>query len=115
MALSIKWNDAWESVPFEYADEIAARIKDDMQPAHPLKKMEFTPVAKLWRRWKYLLESDDDSATLWLLDMHKKKRIKGKTCYWFKKLTAQDELDAVLQEDLKWWVQYMKDAGAWNV
>lgn len=85
-----------------------------MQPAHPLKKTEFTPVAKLWRRRKYLLELEDDSATLWLLDMHRRKRIKGKTCYWFKKLTTQDELDAVLQEDLKWWVQYMKDAGAWN-
>jgi hypothetical protein len=46
--------------------------------------------------------------------MDKKKRIKGKTCYWFKRLESQDELDRILDEDLQWWVQYMKDAGAWE-
>ena len=47
-----------------------------------------------------------------LLDMDKKKRIKGKTCCWFEKLASQDELDRILDEDLRWWIQCMKDAGA---
>ena len=46
--------------------------------------------------------------------MHKKKRIKGKTCYYFKKFDSQVELDAMMQSDYEAWVQYMKDAGAWN-
>lgn len=114
MSPSIKWNDAWESVPGEYADAIAARIKEDLQPSHPLREIAFFPVAKLWRKWKYLLEDDSNPENLWLLDMHKKKRLKGKTVYWFKRMESQKELDEVLSDDLRWWVQYMKDAGAWN-
>lgn len=48
MALSIKWNDAWESVPLAYANEIADRIRSDLQPSHPLHRIDFLPVAKLW-------------------------------------------------------------------
>lgn len=110
----IKWNDAWESVPPEYADDIAMHIKSDLQQSHPLRQVEFIPVAKLWRKWKYLLEDVSDSEALWLLDMDKKKRFKGKTCYWFKKMESQEELDEILRNDLQWWIQYMKDAGAWN-
>jgi len=66
------------------------------------------------RRWRYLLEDEENSEILWLLDFDRKKRIKGRTCYWFKKLESQEELDQILHEDLQWWIQYMKDAGAWN-
>jgi hypothetical protein len=114
MALSIKWNDAWEDIPLEFADGIIERIREDLQPTHPLRGIDFLPAAKLWRRWRYLLEDENDSNILWLLDMDKKKRIKGKTCYWFKKLESQDELDRILDEDFQWWVKYMKDAGAWE-
>ncbi len=51
---------------------------------------------------------------LWALDLGRKKRIKGKTCYFFKRIETQEELDAMLSADLQAWVQYMKDAGAWN-
>jgi hypothetical protein len=114
MALRIKWNDAWESIPLEFADDVIERIRENLQPSHPLREIDFFPTAKLWRRWRYLLEDENDSERLWLLDMEKKKRIKGKTCYWFKKLESQEELDRILDEDLQWWVQYMKDAGAWE-
>ena len=114
MSLTINWNDAWEDVPLEFADGVIARIREDLQPTHPLKKINFFPAAKLWRRWRYLLEDEDDSNILWLLDMEQKKRIKGKTCYWFKKLESQDELDRILEEDRQWWIKYMKDAGAWE-
>jgi len=46
--------------------------------------------------------------------MDKRKKIKGKTCYWFKRIETQEELDQILDEDLQWWIQYMKDAGAWE-
>jgi hypothetical protein len=114
MALRIKWNDAWESIPLEFASDVIERIREDLQPSHPLRGVEFFPVAKLWRRWRYLLEDENDQNILWLLDMDKKKRIKGKTCYWFKKLESQDDLDRILEEDQQWWIQYMKDAGAWE-
>jgi len=114
MALIIKWNDAWEDIPLEFADDVIGYIREALQPTHPLRGIEFFPAAKLWRRYKYLLEDENDSKILWLLDMDKKKRIKGKTCYWIKKIASQDELDAILLEDLQWWIQYMKDAGAWE-
>jgi hypothetical protein len=114
MALSITWNDAWESIPLEFASDVIESIREDLQPSHPLRDVDFFPAAKLWRRWRYLLEDENDPNILWLLDMDKKKRIKGKTCYWFKRLESQDELDRILDEDLQWWVQYMKDAGAWE-
>jgi hypothetical protein len=34
--------------------------------------------------------------------------------YYFKRIETQEELDAMLQADYEWWVQYMKDAGAWH-
>lgn len=56
MALSIKWNDAWESIPLEFASEVIERIREDLQTSHPLRDVDFFPAAKLWRRWRYLLE-----------------------------------------------------------
>jgi len=114
MALAIRWNDAWESIPLEFAESIVERIREDLQPSHPLRKVDFFAAAKLWRRWRYLLEDENDPDVLWLLDMDKRKKIKGKTCYWFKRIETQEELDQILDEDLQWWIQYMKDAGAWE-
>jgi hypothetical protein len=89
-------------------------IPQVLQPTHPLREIDFFPSAKLWRRYKFLLEDENDAEILWLLDMDKRKRIKGKTCYWIKKVESQDELDPILLEDLQWWIQCMKDAGAWQ-
>ena len=36
MALSIKWNDAWESIPHEFASDVIERIREDLQTSHPL-------------------------------------------------------------------------------
>lgn len=114
MPLLIHWNDAWESVPLEYASELATHLKEALHASHPLREVDFFPVAKLWRQRKYLLEVTDDPEQLWLLDMHKKKRIKGKSYNWFRRIESQKELDRMLSDDLRWWVQYMKDAGAWH-
>jgi tripartite-type tricarboxylate transporter receptor subunit TctC len=37
-----------------------------------------------------------------------------KTGYYFKRIETQAELDALLRADYEDWVQYRKDAGAWE-
>ena len=114
MALNVEWNDAWESIPLEFISAVIEKIREDLQPSHPLRDVEFFPAAHLWRRRRYLLEDENDPEILWLLDMDQKKRVKGKTCCWFKKLESQGELDGILDEGLQWWIQTMKDAGSWE-
>ena len=60
------------------------------------------------------MEEEEPTENLWVLDLERKKRIKGKTCYFFKRIETQEELDAMLAADYQAWVQYMKDAGAWH-
>ena len=114
MNIEIPLNDAWESIPFEFVDELIAFFDDVLQPAHPLRDYDLYPEAKCWRKEKYLVAEKDPSELLWILDLQKKKRVKGKTCYYFKLIKSQEELDAICQDDQNWWVQYMKDAGAWE-
>jgi len=114
MQPKITYNDAWESIPLECADDVIEFFNRELQPTHPLRSFKLFPVAKCWRRHKYLVEEEDPSDILWVLDMHRKKRIRGKTCYYFKRMETQEELDAMLRADYEAWVQYMKDAGAWH-
>jgi hypothetical protein len=114
MKLLINWNDAWESIPLEFADDVIEFFNRELQPTHPLRSFKLFPLAKCWRRYNYLVEEEVPSDRLWVLDMERKKRIRGKTCYHFKLLETQEELDAILQADYEAWVQYMKDAGAWQ-
>jgi hypothetical protein len=114
MQPKITYNAAWESIPLSAVDGIIDFFNRELQPGHPLRSFKLFPVAKCWRRFKYLVEEEEPSDLLWVLDMDRKKRIRGKTCYYFRLLETQDELDAMLQADYEWWVQYMKDAGAWE-
>lgn len=113
-ALCIQWNDAWESVPLEFSDEIAAYFTQRLQPTHPLRAYKLFPVAKCWRRNRFLVEEEVPSENLWVLDFEKRKRVRGKSYVWYVQLTTQQQLDDLLQADYEEWVQYMKDAGAWN-
>ena len=114
MNIEIPFNDAWESVPLEFADDMIAFFEEVLQPTHPLRDYTLFPEAKCWRKEKYLITEQKQSGLLWILDFERKKRIKGKTCYYFKQIKSQAELDAIFQEDQDWWVQYMKDAGEWQ-
>jgi hypothetical protein len=114
MQPKITYNDAWESIPLECVDDVIEFLSCELQPTHPLRSFKLVPVAKCWRRFKYLIEEEDPSDILWVLDMHRKKRIRGKTCYYFKRIETQEELDTMLRADYAAWVQYMKDAGAWH-
>lgn len=114
MKPKITFNDAWEMIPLDCADAVIDFFDRELQPSHPLRAFKLFPVAKCWRKYKYLVEEEKPSEMLWVLDLDRKKRIKGKTCYFFKRIETQEELDAMLKADHQAWVQYMKDAGAWN-
>ena len=114
MKPQIKYNDAWESIPLEFADDVIGFFDQELQPTHPLRAFKLFPLAKCSRKYKYLIEEEEPSDLMWVLDMHQKMRIKGKTCYYFNRIASQDELDTIMQGDYDAWVQYMKDAGAWE-
>lgn len=111
---SVEFNDAWEPIPLEYADDIIEYFHRHLQPSHPLRAFKLFPLAKCWGKQKYLVEEEEPSDMLWVLDLEKKKRIRGKTCFFFKRLETQQELDALLKADYDDWVRCMKDAGAWE-
>jgi hypothetical protein len=113
MRPTIKCNDAWDSIPLGCVDGFIEFFDRELQPTHPLRSFKLFPLAKCWRKEKYLIEEEEPGDLLWVLDMHRKKRIRGRTCYYFKRMETQEELDAMLQADYEAWVQYMKDAGAW--
>ena len=114
MRPKITFNDAWEMIPLECADDLIDFLGRALQPSHPLRSFRLFPVAKCWRKNRFLVEEQGPSDNLWVLDLDRRKRIKGKTCYYFKRMETQEELDAMLAADHQAWVQYMKDAGAWN-
>ena len=114
MQMKITYNDAWESVPLAVVDDVIEFFERELQPAHPLRAFKLFPAAKCWRRNKYLVEEEEPSDILWVLDLQRKKRIGGKTCYYFKRIETQEELDAMLRADHEAWIQYMKAAGAWH-
>jgi len=114
MQPSITFNDAWGSVPLSYVDDVLAFLDRNLQATHPLRAFKLFPVAKCWRQHKYLLEEEEPSDLLWVLDMGKKMRSRGKACFYFRRLETQEELDAMLTADYQAWVQSIKDAGAWH-
>ena len=94
-------------------DEFIDFFERSLQATHPLRSFKLFPLAKCWRRHKYLIEEEESGDMLWVLDMERKQRVRGKTCYYFKRIESQEDLDAMLRADYEAWVQYMKDAGAW--
>ncbi len=110
----IKFNDAWGMIPLEFADEVIEFFDHKLQPSHPLRAFKLFPIAKCWRKHRYLVEEMESSDLLWVLDFGRRRRIKGKTFYHFMRIETQAEMDALLKADCEEWVQSMKDAGAWN-
>ena len=84
MQSQITFSDAWESIPLACVDDVIEFFNCELQPTHPLREYKLFQVAKCWRRDKYLVEEEEPSENLCVLDMHRKKRIRGKTCYYFK-------------------------------
>ena len=114
MKYSIKFNDAWEMTWPEGIDCFREFFDVRLQPTHPLREYDLYPLAKVERKYKFLVEEMEPSDKLWVLDFENKKRVKGKTCYYFKLIESQEELDALMEQDLEDWKQFMKDCGAWE-
>lgn len=112
--MNIHFNDAWDDIPLEFIDDLLEYFDAKLQPCHPLLAEKMVPVAKQHRHRKYLIEGGDDPSLVWILDLDKRRRVKRKTCYYFKKIKSQEELDTIQQNGYDEWVQYMKDAGAWG-
>jgi polyphosphate kinase len=96
MQPKINYNDAWESIPLAVVDDVIDFFNRELQPIHPLRAFRLFPVTKCCRRFKYLVEEEESSDVLWVLDQDLKKRIRGKTCFYFKRIETQKELDAML-------------------
>ena len=96
MQPKINYNDARESIPLAVVDDVIDFFNRELQPSHPLRAFRLFPVAKCCRRFKYLVEEEESSDVLWVLDLDRKKRIRGKTCFYFKRIETQKELDAML-------------------
>jgi hypothetical protein len=77
MQPQITFNDAWESIPLACVDDVIEFFNRELQPTHPLREYKLFPVAKCWRRDKYLVEEEEPSEILWVLDMHRKKDESG--------------------------------------
>lgn len=112
--MNITLNDAWDLIPFEFVDDVVAFFDAELQPTHPLRAHKIFPIAKRSRESKYLIKDENAPGIVWVLDMRKKRRIRGKTCYDFKQLESQVEVDEMMKKDHEEWVQFMKEAGAWN-
>ena len=82
MQPTITYNDSWDSIPLECVDSVIEFFDYKLQPTHPLRSFKLFPLAKCWRKDKYLIEEEEPSDLLWVLDMDLKKRIRGKTCYY---------------------------------
>ena len=60
--------------------------------------------AQIW-----VITKDDDDGTMWLLDLTKKRRLKGRTIYDFHQLADDDELRALIQRDHQVWLDSFPD------
>ena len=112
-AIRLGFNDGWEGTWSEHADGILEYIDARLQPGHPMRKTQWYPASKLWRRHTYILEKKKHDGTFWLLDFHRRKRVQGKSFVYFKQIEDQAEMDEILRKGLEYWVQEMKDRGAW--
>ena len=110
----VTFNDAWEGVPLEFANDTIEFFDHKLQQSHPLRAFRLFPVAKRCRKEKWLVEEQVPSDLLWVLDFERKKRIRGKTYYFFERMETQKQLDAMLLSDQAAWVKSMKEIGAWE-
>ena len=58
MQPQITFNDAWESIPLDCADDVMAFLDHQLQPTHPLRAFKLFPIAKCWGKHKYLIEEE---------------------------------------------------------
>jgi hypothetical protein len=110
--VKIHLNDAFDPIPLEALDIVIEFLDETLQPTHRLRDRHISPLAKRCLNDRYLLEDSRDSS-VWVLDLQRKHRINGRTCYYSKQFRSQEELDGMLEIEYQDWVREMKDEGLW--
>lgn len=104
-AKSLEILEPWQMVPLEFADDAIAFLKAKLQPHHPLQEYALFPFLKREDRQIWIVEKEDDDGTTWLLDLTRKRRLKGRTIYAFRQLADNDELEQLIQQDHQEWIE----------
>ena len=101
--------DHWQMVPLEVVDDALAFLDARLQPHHPLRDYKLFPMLKREDAQIWVITKDDHDGTIWLLDLTKKRRIKGRSIYHYRELADDDELKALIQQDHQTWLDSFPD------
>ena len=112
--MHVKLSDAWDDIWLEAADSHIGYIRSYLEESHPLTEIYIFPIAKRMREEVYIIEDNDNRGRFWLLDLNKRKRIKGKSYVWFSEFKSQEEIDGLMKEDYLKWIEYAKSIGAYE-
>lgn len=98
-------------VPREVVDDALASLDQRLQPTHPLREHQLFPFLKREDAKIWILTKDDDDSSTWLLDLTRKQRIMGRTCFALRTLADDAELEALIQRDHELWLAQFYDEG----
>lgn len=101
--------DPWQMVPLAVVDDALAFLDARLQPHHPLRDYKLFPMLKREDTQIWVITKDDDDGIMWLLDLTKKRRLKGRTIYDFHQLADDDALRALIQRDHQIWLDSFPD------
>jgi len=103
--------EPWQMVPLAVVDDALAYLDQSLQPTHPLREHRLFPFLKREDAPIWILTKQEDDGSTWLLDLTRKKRIKGRTCFAFRSLADDAELEALIQHDHEQWLAQFDDDG----
>lgn len=96
--------EPWQMVPLEVVDDALAYLEARLQPHHPLREHALFPWLKREDSQIWIVTKDEDDGTTWLLDLTRKRRLKGRTIHDFRQLAGDDELALMIQQDHQQWL-----------
>jgi hypothetical protein len=106
---SIEILDPWQMVPLDVVDAALEFLDAHLQPHHPLREHELFPMLKREDAQIWVITKEEDDGSMWLLDLTKKRRFRGRTIYHFQPLSDDDELQALIQQDHQLWLDSFPD------
>jgi hypothetical protein len=101
--------DPWLMVPLEVVDAALEFLEARLQPHHPLREQSMFPMLKREDAQIWVVTKEEDDGTMWLLDLTKKRRLKGRTIYSYRQLDGDDDLQALIQQDHQLWLDSFPD------
>ena len=101
--------DPWLVVPLEVVDAALEFLDARLQPHHPLREQSLFPMLKRGDAQIWVVTKHEDDGTMWLLDLTKRRRHKGRSIYSFRQLAGDDDLQALIQKDHQLWLDSFPD------